>query len=488
MRAAAAAALVVLAAGCARPLPVAPSPTAAPAAAPTDIPPPVSAPSTASPSPAVRGEAGLGDTLYPTLGNAGYDVAHYTLSLSVDVAANRISGTAEIAATATQPLSAFNLDLRGMEVGSVRVNGAAAASARRGDELTVSPAAPLRAGAAFTVEVAYAGVPTAVRDASAGDLLVGWLRQSGGAYVASEPNGAMNWYPSNNHPSDKATYTFRISVPAGYEVAANGVLSGVTADRGAVTYEWRMRQPMATYLATVHINDYDVVTATAPSGVPIRNYFPASTPPSVRRMFDRTPAMMDYFETLIAPYPFDAYGAVLLTDEVSWALETQTLSIFSADGPGRPDTVAHELAHQWFGNSVTPARWQDIWLNEGFATYLSFMWGEHAGESRVDDVMRAVYDLMRERELGPPGQVTDATRLFDQNVYLRGAYALHAFRREAGDAAFTRVLRAYYNRHQGGNATTDDFVALAAEIGGARAADALRAWLFSDGLPPAARR
>jgi aminopeptidase N len=434
------------------------------------------------------GAPGVGDRLYPDLGNGGYDVRHYEIVMDVDVEQNEIDALATIDAVTTQPLRRFNLDLVGLEVTLLTVDGVEAVFVRDGSELIITPAQPLAAGEPFEVAVSYRGEPTPLSDDSVGIDTLGWQLQPGGIFAASEPSGSMNWYPSNNHPSDKATYTFTITVPAEYEVGMNGVLadqtSGALDGQPATTYVWDVVHPMATYLATIHIGAYDVETEETVQGVLLRNYFPAETPASVRSDFDSTAEMLDYMVEAIAPYPFDVYGAVLLTQNVPWALETQTLSIFPVGGADER-TVMHELAHQWFGNDVSPAMWEDIWLNEGFASYFHFLWlTVREDEATFTTVMDNLYDQLVRAEAGPPIPETPRD-LFSRSVYFRGAWTLHALRLTlADDEMFFDILRTYYARHAGGNASTDDFIAVVEELSDPEALAVVREWLYAPNVPP----
>ncbi len=450
------------------------------------------APVAASPTPQITatvavtplaGAAGLADPLYPTLGNGGYDARHYTIDLDVDVASNTISGTTTIAAQATQDLATFHLDLAGLGVRRVLIDERPASFARTGHELIITPTAVLPNNTPFTVTIDYAGVPEPITDPSVSFVPLGWQRQSDGLFVVSEPSGAMNWYPVNNHPADKATYTFRITVPHAYQAVANGVLADVRQDAGRTTTTWEMTDPMASYLATVHIGQYEVEQTTGPNGLPIRNYFPIGTPASIRARFADAPAMIDYMTQLIGPYPFDAYGVVLLNDNVGWALETQSLPTFGAQGASA-ETVFHELMHQWFGNHVSPATWQDVWLNEGFATYFALLWAERtAGRAQTARTMAGWYDQLAAQGIGSPIPA-QAGDLFSPAVYWRGAWALHALRLSVGDDLFFEILREYYRRHAGSSAGTHDFVAVAVEKGGAAVESLLHGWLFEESLPP----
>ncbi len=444
-----------------------------PAASPTPKP---------APGMPAAGLAGLGDPLYPQLGNTGYDVQHYTIDLDVDIARNTISGTTTIVAHATQDLPTFHLDLSGLELRSVFVNQAPAHFTRAGSELIITPTDALSNSLPFSVTVDYAGTPEPIRDPGVPFVPLGWLQQENGSFVVSEPSGAMNWYPVNNHPADKATYTFHITVPDPYQVAANGILVGTVDHGDTTTYSWEMRDPMASYLATVHVGEYTVEEQTGPGGLLIRNYFPIDTPAAVKASFAATADMITFMEQLIGPYPFDAYGVVLLNENTGWALETQTLSTFGRQGADE-GTIFHELMHQWFGNHVSPATWRDVWLNEGFATYFSLLWTERtAGRTATDATMASWYRRMAAEDTGPPIPVTPA-EMFSPAVYQRGAWTLHALRLAVGDERFFDILRTYYLRHAGGNATTQDFIDVAVAVGGSEVGSLLRAWLDDAEVP-----
>ena len=317
------------------------------------------------------GRDSIGDSFYPELGNAGYDVLHYTLDLSVDMASDTITSSATLSANALQDLEGFNLDFKGFTINSLEVNGTAANYTRSGHELQITPSQSLKSGQNFTVTVAYGGVPETASEGSS--LKIGWTRYSKGVYVASEPSGAALWYPVNDHPCDKATYTLRVSVSKPYAVAANGTLQNTIEEGNLRTYIWETRDPVASYLVTVNIAEFDRQDTQGPGGLPIRSYFPRGMEAAARAPFNRMPDMIAFFNGKFGPYPFEAYGAVVADENIGFALETQTLSLFGRQvGNARvssEEAIAHELAHQWFGDSVSLKTWKDIWLNEGFATY-----------------------------------------------------------------------------------------------------------------------
>ena len=443
------------------------------------------------------GDAGLGDPYFPLLGNGGYDVQHYTIDLTADVEDNTVLATVTIDAVATQALSAFNLDFLGFFVADVTVNGKRVVYERDGREMTLFLKEPLDEGEAFTTTVTYFGVPgEGVADPY--DVFgLGWANYGDGVFVASEPAGAARWFPANDHPLDKATFTFRITVPEEYVVAANGLLRETRAARGGMmTYVWETEYPMATYLATVNIGDFVRQEDEGPDGLPIRNYFPAQLAQRGTRVFENQPRMLALFSDLFGPYPFEAYGAVVVDTPLGFALETQTLSLFGREvlsvfsfGRDPQSVIAHELAHQWFGNSVSPASWQDIWLHEGFATYAQALWIDHErGAEALADYMRGLYayissPALQDPRIAAPGSPPPEA-LFNPSVYQRGGWTLHALRLRVGDEAFFEILPTYYQRFAYGNATTEDFIAVAEEVSGEDLDEFFRAWLYETEVPP----
>ena len=430
------------------------------------------------------GSDSLGDPYYPHLGNGGYDALHYTVDLVVDVESNTVDGIATINIQATQNLSAFNLDFSGFEISEVLVGDEVVDYERQGSELTITPIVPLLEGDLFTVKVAYSGKPNPVRS-EAIPVRMGWIHSDAGIYVASEPDGAASWYPVNDHPLDKATYTLRITVPEPYVVAANGLLIDEVEKGDTTTYVWEASDPMASYLTTVNIAEYVMQTDEGPNGLPIRNFFPPELAEDAAFDFGRTPEMIEFFSEIFGPYPFEAYGVAIV--DFPAALETQTLSIFGyRHVSGSRDSeavVAHELAHQWFGDSVSVATWQDIWLNEGFATYAEWLWLEHLeGSDVLDSYVGRVYGFVSDREMLPPGNPPPGN-LFNGSVYVRGALTLHALRLTVGDETFFEILRTYHKRYRYGNASTSDFIAIAEELSEQELDELFESWLYEQALP-----
>lgn len=453
------------------------------------------------------GAAGIGDSYYAGLGNGGYRVNEYVLHLNVPMDRNYLIGQTTIGAIATQDLSAFNLDFIGMEVLSVEVNNEPATFTRAGREMTITPSEVLPAGQIFVVVVGYSGMPINVLDASIG-FTNGWNFRDGRVIVAGEPAGAATWYPVNEHPLDKAVYLFNVTVPSEYTAVANGDLIETRTYGDVTTYVWQMSNPMASYLSSLQIDRFTMQAEESIEGVEIRNFFPANADQErAAEVFGQQDEMIAFFNTIFGEYPFDYYGAVVVDEPLFFALETQTLSLFGNNfiqplllgGSNGQSTIAHELAHQWFGNSVSLSDWSDIWLNEGFATYASWLWFEHLnGADRMTDIVTRNYNGVSgnstldrgsataarstARRYAPPG-APDPDDLFNPGVYVRGALTLHALRVEIGDEAFFDTLRTYTARFRHGNATTADFITVAEEVSGQELSALFEAWLYDPVMP-----
>ncbi|MFI9639561.1 M1 family metallopeptidase [Micromonospora sp. NPDC051925] len=433
------------------------------------------------------GPAGVGDPYFPTAGNSGYDVDRYILKVRYDPATDELRGTATVRATATSELALFHLDLAGLTVRRVTVDDAPARHARDGAELVVTPAAPVRVGSAFTVEVGYDGRPVPLRNETIGDG--GWLHTADGAVALGQPESASTWFPVNDHPSDKAAYDFEITVPKGLVAVANGVPKGQrAASDGWTTWRWSEAAPMASYLSTVVIGKYRTSTGEH-QGKPVFSAVASTLPRGAADgSVARTLEVADYLESVFGPYPFDAYGGVVVDEpRIRYALETQSRPVYSADffrSGENTGVVAHELAHQWFGDSVSVARWEDIWLNEGLATYAEWLWAEHQGRDTAQAEFDKRYASSTDRIWQVPPGAPGVANLFSESVYERGGMTVHALRMTVGDDAFFRLVKTWAAEKRNGNATTAEFVSTAERVSGQQLDDFFAAWLHGTERPP----
>ncbi|MEU1278664.1 M1 family metallopeptidase [Streptomyces sp. NPDC005805] len=438
----------------------------------------------------VRGEpgaAGLRDPYFPKQGNGGYDVQRYDLTLGYDPATGRLDGTAEVTARATQDLSAFHLDLHGLTVREVTVDGRRPAAANRaGDELTVRPRRDIHEGARFRTVVRYTGVPATVTDADGSRE--GWLPLPGGGAVAlGQPTGSAAWFPGNHHPSDKAAYEITVTVPEGTDAVAGGERTAGRTRDGRTTTVWRSAEPMASYLATLAIGELRVTTSRTASGLPVITAVDPASAGRAAGLLRRIPEFVEWCAARFGPYPFSSAGAVVVpAGRVGYALETQTRPVFPLDAFDE-ETVVHEFAHQWFGNSVTPESWRDLWLSEGFATYAEWLWLDDSGRTPVAKSFTAAYEDEANWAF-PPAEPPGREDLFAPPVYERSAMVLHRLRQEVGDRAFFAIVRGWAAEHRHGNASTEEFTAYAqARAGGRDLGPLWGAWLYGDGRPPLAR-
>lgn len=434
------------------------------------------------------GPEGIGDPYFETLGNGGYDVQNYLITLEVEPLSNEIAGSVVISAEASDALSSFNLDLSGLVIDHVTVNEVAAKFSRAGSELTITPAQALEPEDGFEVVVAYHGNPEALASVASTfpEDRVGWFHAEVGAInVMSEPNGAATWFPVNDHPRDKASYRFEISVPKPYVVVASGILIDTIDEGDRVRHIWKMNEPMASYLASINIGDYELEVGPQVAGVMIRSYFPKGFDQSRKTGYEKIPEMLEFFTGLFGPYPFPAYGVIITNKNVTWcsdhllhALENQSISNHCPDIlSGMERFVAHELAHQWYGNSVSVMNWQDIWLKEGLASYAEWLWlARDGGFDAVSSIIRRESGIITSASLigRPPPD-----GLYNDSVYQGSARLFHALRTRLGDEVFFNILQTYAERFQYANASTDDFIDIAEEVSDEDLGEFFDLWLYN---------
>ena len=449
---------------------------------------------------ATPGSAGLGDRLYPLLGNGGYDVRNYDLSLTYPRKdpQQTITGDVRITAVATQNLSRFDLDFGGGSVAQVTVDGRPAAYARTGDELVITPRHALADGEIFDVTVAGFTATPIVANA---DSPVGFVTTPDGTVLAGQPDSAHKLFPSNDHPRDKATYTITLTAPAGWTAVANGSLVRSRAHDGYVSSTYREAKPMASELVQVAVGDFVVQSRPAVNGVPIRDVVPARLAAKLLPAADVERSQVAWMASKVGPYPFEDYGSLVIDADLGFALETQTLSLYDTGLFGAPAYIldpimAHELAHQWFGDSVAPWSWSDVWQNEGHATWYELQYAEetgvfaqYTGFATPEDLFKAVYSLGDKwrASYGPvarPASSASVWDVFNNNVYEGGALALYALRQEIGVNRFEQLERAWVSVYRGKSASTDNFIALASKVSHRDLRAFLGAWFYGTTTPP----
>jgi aminopeptidase N len=346
--------------------------------------------------------------------------------------------------------------------------------------LIITPRFGIRAGTSFTVVVGYGGTPSVVTDPDGS--IEGWVPTDDGAFVVGEPQGSPAWYPANDNPRDKATYDFSVSVPEGLTVMANGVLLSHETSGGRTTWVWQETDPMAPYLATSTLGRFDLTISTA-GGVP--SYVAVDPQLSSGNVLRKLPEIVDFYVSIYGAYPFNAVGSIVDSARVvGYSLETQTKPVYDR----MPDeaTLAHELSHMWYGDSVTLTEWPDIWLHEGFATWSEWIWSEHTGNRSAHQAFEHYYNTPAHDIrfwTPPPGDPGTPVFLFNGTIYIRGAMTLQALREKVGELAFFQIMRRWAADNRYGNVTTAEFIALSEQLSGIDLDNFFDVWLYQPDKP-----
>ncbi|MFJ7494781.1 M1 family metallopeptidase [Streptomyces sp. NPDC097727] len=437
---------------------------------------------------------GIGDPLFPHLGNPGYDVLSYDIGLTYH-GSNRkpLDAVTTIDARTTEPLDRINLDFAQGTVRTVEINGLRSDFASADEDLVIQPPSRLPAGAPLHITVRHTSDPNGGQDSG------GWLRTADGLAMANQADAAHRVFPSNDHPADKAYFTFRITAPKDLTVVANGLPAGTARNGAETTWTYRTQHPMATELAQVTIGRSTVLKRTGPHGLPVRDVVPSADRKRLEPWLSKTPGQLEWMEQQVGPYPFETYGLLVAATDTGFELETQTLSLFERSvftQTAYPkwyveSIMVHELAHQWFGDSVSPQAWSDLWLNEGHASWYEARYAEeHADkplESRMHDAYirsdgwRAAGGPPARPDVPAPGQKLG---LFRPVVYDGSALILYALRQEIGESAFDRLERSWVKKHRDSNAATADFVRLASQTAGRDLTSFFDGWLYGEKTPP----
>ncbi|WP_128436989.1 M1 family metallopeptidase [Streptomyces cyaneus] len=438
----------------------------------------------------------LGDPVYPALGNDGYRVAAYHLDFAYDATTRLVDATATLRIRTTQALTRFSLDALGLDIRAVRVGGRTATFEQVGEKLRITPARTLPAKSGVTVCVEYSADPRRIPPPH-----TGWVDTLDGFAVCCQPNLAHTVFPCNDHPSDKADFTFRITVPGGLRGVATGLLERTESLSGGRTaYTYRSREPMATELVQITVGDYVIKDRQGPHGLPLRDVVPVARAEALEPALALTPNLVQWLEARLGAYPFETYGLLPCNSDAPNAfdftgLETQTLTIYKPNyllqaEPKIGSHMMHELVHSYFGNSVSPASWADLWINEGHADFYGLLyryergWPDSLGMTTLEARMKHTYaqgDQWR-RDSGPVAAPNEAN-LFDGQRYLGGVLVLYALRNLVGESAFNALERAFLDRYRNSSASTADYIAVASEVSGQDLSGFLRDWLYGTKTP-----
>lgn len=430
---------------------------------------------------------GGGDPYFPRQGNGGFDVSSYAIAIGYTPKTKRLTGKTVVHARATQRLKRFDLDLRrNVKVSAVAVDGHRARFAQpkaKVQELVITPRHALRKGHRFAVTVRYAGTarPTTDPDGSAD----GFIPTDDGAFVASEPQGSPTWFPVNDTPRDKARYRVSITVPKGLAAISNGKLVSHKTRKGKTTWKWRLDQPVSSYLVTATIGKFTITTGRTKRGIPYLNAVDPREAAKAKPVLAKLPGILDWLAAVYGRYPFGQAGAIVdHAPQVGYALETATRPVF--DRAPDADTLAHELAHQWFGDDVTLRQWRDIWLNEGWAEFSAWLYEEHVGgrttSQHLTDLLKVPASETDQWD-PPPGNPGSGAGIFAGSVYDRGAGTLAALRERVGSKVFFAIARGWLRQHPYGNATVGQFIAYAQRMARRDLRAFFADWLYEKGKP-----
>jgi aminopeptidase N len=425
------------------------------------------------------------DRVYPRVGDPGVDALHYDLDLTWEPRSRTLTGVETLVFRATGDAERFQLDFgAALEASAVRLDGEDAAYDHAGKDLVVR--APVTRGRRYTLVVEYAGRPKPVAaPTTRSDFdALGWTTtRDGETWTMQEPYGAYSWYAVNDHPSDKALYDFTIAAPAPMLGVANGTLaSRRTGEDGSTVTRWHLDEPAASYLVTVAIGDFTETRDRSASGVPVTYWTPRDRPRTIRGL--RVAAdELGWLEERLGPYPFSSLGIVLVDSRSG--METQTMITLGATSyTTSPEVIVHEMAHQWYGDEVTPADWRDVWMNEGMAMYLQWAWQADQAGASLDallDRFARVEPLLR-REAGPPADY-DPAAFGRGNIYFGPALMWHELRRDLGDEEFWAGVRAWPDAHENQNASYDDITAWWSARTGRDLSAFFDAWLRGEKSP-----
>ncbi|MFD5544992.1 M1 family metallopeptidase, partial [Streptomyces sp. NPDC127079] len=438
----------------------------------------------------------LGDPVFPALGNDGYRVRAYDLDLAYDATTRLVAGTATLCVRTTENLSRLSLDALGLDISAVRVDHRAAAFELAGEKLRITPVRPLRECDEVTVCVTYSADPRRTLPHTA------WVPTPDGFAICPQPDSAHTVFPCNDHPSDKADFTFRITVPSGVRGVANGLLTCVEdlpGDRTA--YSYRSRSPMATELVQITVGDYLVRDRQGPHGLPLRDVVPTARAAALEPALALTPGQVGWLEDRLGvAFPFETYGLLPCNSDDPAAfdftgLETQTLTLYNPNfllqqEPKIGSHMMHELVHSYFGNLVSPATWADLWLNEGHADFYGLLyryergWPDSLGLTTMEARMKDTYARGDQwRHDSGPVAAPNAVDLFDSQRYLGGVLTLYALRELVGEDVFHAVERTFLERFRRRSASTADYIAVASEVSGQDQSGFLRDWLYGTTTP-----
>jgi len=415
----------------------------------------------------VTGGDSIGDPYIPELGNTGYDVQAYNLTIDLDPSQTTFNAMVAITSTVTfENLGRLSLDTVGLDLKSILVDNQAVNFYQNQNKVYVDLPRSYDLGETLVIQVDYQGKNQPYFSPYAPGFGLGISKPAPNELLAlSEPDGARAWFPSNDHPLDKAEFRLQASVPEGLTAVSNGTLLETYTTGGKSTFIWYEDEPIATYLVALAVGDYQRIDAEPFGDIQVRHYV-FGDDSHIGEHLQRTPEFLQFLTGLIGPYPYDDFGFVEI-EPTDVAMETQSMIMVARNfwqKKNPSEILVHEAAHQWFGDRVSLKSWGETWLNEGFATYIQYLWLIDQGEPQQKLMDYAESDLLGSESIENSALVQPKPGyLFAVNPYLKGAWVLHMLRLELGDEAFFALLKEYYQRFADGYTTTADFQALAEE-------------------------
>jgi aminopeptidase N len=425
------------------------------------------------------------DSLYPDVGDPGVDALHYDLALGWSPDTDTLEATETMTFRSTETDDSFQLDFSEvLEIDLLTVDGADVEFEQRGKDLVIQ--APVREDQRYEVVIDYSGTPEPVdvptQRSDFGET--GFtITDDHEVWTMQEPWGAYSWYAVNDHPSDKALYDFTLSVPAPWMGIANGDLVSTEESDGQTVTRWHLAEPAASYLTTLAFGDYEQTELTGPRDIPIRLFTPRDEPDAVQGP-STAPEAMEWLEQYVGPYPFDTFGIVVV--DSSSGMETQTMvTLGNSDYTLSLPVVVHELAHQWYGDTVTPDDWRDVWMNEGMAMYLQGMWEAERAGIPVDEQMDQWAEFEDgEREFAGPPADYDLDKWGSGNIYYGPALMWHELRQQIGDEKFFEVIRAWPESQENRSANRETLYQFFEKQTGEELSEFFDAWLLGEATPP----
>lgn len=434
----------------------------------------------------LRGAPGLNDPVYPLAGNGGYTVDRYDVALAWNPETGVVDGDTTVHMTVLEPLAAFNLDYSGPEIATVTVAGRQATWSREDHELKIDVpvSGGLRIGEAVDVRVVYRGVPATLTHPVLGEI--GWLPLDDGAVTASMPDATRAWMPVNGHPSDKAIFAFRLSVPEPYVAVAPGRPGEVEERNGSRTFAFETVEPIRPDAAFVAFGRLHPLEQEGPgaAGTRLQVWVDDAVTPEQEARLANLGSLIDDEEADFGPFPFEETAVVAIAAGAPASLSAQPWLALTPATLEDPPRLAHQLALQWWGGSVTPETWGDIWLQEGLATYAEVLWVEaEEGREAALALLEQWDTTLRQEEEASPAESGTPAMLFDRTTGLRGALIAHALRQQLGDGPFLRVLRTFNERFGHDVASVTSFIAVAQELSGQDLGPWQAEWLSATTLP-----